>query len=151
MRWTQVSCALQKLVVRMYRAYVLGNTSSRGNNAQSRISQRINEMVLVSSILNYLRQVRTMRATSNLLHAMDDHLLQDIGIRRDQIDALITEQQEIKNKRAAAEAEKRRKSYPTFSGRGLSHQHSGSSARLACQYENGPDFQCGVPGQFFLK
>jgi len=80
-------------------------------------------MVIVSSILNYLRQVRTLRATSNLLHAMDDHLLQDIGIRRDQIDSLIAEQQEIKNKRAAAEAEKRRKSYPTFSGRGLSHQH----------------------------
>ena len=123
MRWTQVSCAPQQLVVRMYRAYLLGNTSSRGNNAPSRISQRINEMVLVSSILNYLRQVRTLRATSNLLHAMDDHLLQDIGIRRDQIDSLIAEQQEIKNKRAAAEAEKRRKSYPTFSGRGLSHQH----------------------------
>jgi len=80
-------------------------------------------MVLVSSILNYLRQVRTLRATSNLLHAMDDHLLQDIGIRRDQIDSLITEQQEIKNKRAAAEAENRRKSYPAHSGRGLSHQH----------------------------
>ena len=80
-------------------------------------------MVLVSSILNYLRQVRTLRATSNLLHAMDDHLLQDIGIRRDQIDSLITEQQEIKNKRAAAEAENRRKSYPAISGRGLSHQH----------------------------
>ncbi len=123
MRWTRVSSALQQLVVRMYRAYLLGNTSSRGNNAPSRISQRINEMVLVSSILNYLRQVRTLRATSNLLHAMDDHLLQDIGIRRDQIDSLIAEQQEIKNKRAAAEAEKRRKSYPTFSGRGLSHQH----------------------------
>ena len=123
MRWTQVSCALQQLVVRMYRAYLLGNTSSRGNNAPSRISQRINEMVLVSSILNYLRQVRTLRATSNLLHAMDDHLLQDIGLRRDQIDSLIVEQQEIKNKRAAAEAENRRKSYPAYSGRGLSHQH----------------------------
>ena len=123
MRWTRGSSALQQLVVRMYRAYVLGNTSSRGNNAQSRISQRINEMVLVSSILNYLRQARTMRATSNLLHAMDDHLLQDIGLRRDQIDSLIAEQQEIKNKRAAAEAENRRKSYPAYSGRGLSHQH----------------------------
>jgi len=123
MRWTRVSCALQHLVVRMYRAYLLGNTWSRGNNAPSRISQRINEMVLVSSILNYLRQVRTLRATSNLLHAMDDHLLQDIGIRRDQIDSLIAEQQEIKNKRAAAEAENRRKPYPAYSGRGLSHQH----------------------------
>ena len=80
-------------------------------------------MVLVSSILNYLRQMRSMRATSNLLHGMDDHLLQDIGIRRDQIDSLVAEQQELKNRRAAAEAENRRKPYPTFSGRGLSHQH----------------------------
>ena len=86
-------------------------------------TQRINEMVLVSSILNFLRREREYRATSTLLHAMDDHLLQDIGVRRDQIDSLLAEQRVIKSKQAAAEAENRRKSYPTFSGRGLSHQH----------------------------
>ena len=80
-------------------------------------------MVLVSSILNYLRQERSYRATCTLLHAMDDHLLQDIGIRRDQIDSLVAEQRVIKRKNAAAEADNRRRSYPTFSGNGLSHQH----------------------------
>ena len=83
-------------------------------------------MVLVSSILNYLRQEREYRSTCNLLHAMDDHLLQDIGIRRDQIDSLVAEQREIKNRRAVAEAENRRNtpsSRPTFSGRGMAHQH----------------------------
>lgn len=80
-------------------------------------------MVFVSSVLNFLRQARTMRATSRLLHSMDDHLLQDIGVRRDQIDSLISEQLEIKNKRAAAERENRRKSTPAFGGRGLSAQH----------------------------
>jgi uncharacterized protein YjiS (DUF1127 family) len=102
------------------------NTSSRGNDAKSRFNQRINEMVLVSSILNYLRQERDYRATSNLLHAMDDHILQDIGVRRDQIDSLISEQRAIKKKLAATEAENRRNtrsSGSTFSGRGLSPQH----------------------------
>lgn len=80
-------------------------------------------MILVSSILNFLRNKREYRATSTLLHAMDDHLLQDIGVRRDQIDLLLAEQRVIKSKQAAAEAKNRRKSYPTFSGRGLSHQH----------------------------
>ncbi len=80
-------------------------------------------MVIVSSILNYLRQARTMRATSKLLHSMDDHLLQDIGVRRDQIDSLITEQHVIKSKCAAAERENRRKSYPAISGQGLTHQY----------------------------
>ncbi len=80
-------------------------------------------MVIVSSIVNYLRQARTMRAAGGVLHSVDDHLLQDIGVRRDQIDSLIAEQHVIKSKRAAAERENRRKSYPTFSGRGLSAQH----------------------------
>lgn len=99
------------------------NISSLGNNASIRKNQRINEMVLVSSIINYLREMRTMRSTSRVLHSMDDHLLQDIGIRRDQIDSLISQRNKIKNKRATAERENRRGSYPTFSGRGLSHQH----------------------------
>ena len=80
-------------------------------------------MVLVSSILNFLRREREYRATSALLHSMDDHLLQDIGVRRDQIDSLLAEQRELKNKLAATEAEKRRNSYPTHSGRGLAPQH----------------------------
>ena len=36
-------------------------------------------MVLVSSILNYLRQERASRAASAMFRAMNDHLLQDIG------------------------------------------------------------------------
>lgn len=123
MRWAQVSCALQYLVVRMPRAYVTGNISSRGNDALLRLSQRINEMVFVSSILNYLRQESVYRATRAQLHAMDDHLLADIGIRRDQINSLVAEQREIKNKLAATEAENQRTSRPTFSGQGLAPQH----------------------------
>ena len=83
-------------------------------------------MVLVSSILNYLRQERDYRTTSTLLHAMDDHLLQDIGIRRDQIDSLISEQRKIKRQLAETEAQNRRNtrsSRPTFGGRGLAPQN----------------------------
>jgi uncharacterized protein YjiS (DUF1127 family) len=86
----------------------------------------MNEMVLFSSILNYLSQVRETRATSTLLHAMDDHRLADIGIRRDQIDFLIVEQRESKRSKAAAEAENKRNSHSsgaTLGGHGLAPQH----------------------------
>lgn len=83
-------------------------------------------MVIVSSILNYLRQEREYRASCNLLHAMDDHLLQDIGIRRDQIDSLVAEQRELKRKAAASEAENKRDTQTpgaAIGGHGLAAQH----------------------------
>ena len=83
-------------------------------------------MVLVSSILNFLRQERKYRATTALLHAMDDHLLQDIGVRRDQIDTLVAEQRKIKRQRAAVEAEDKRNTqsrHRAVDGRGLAAQH----------------------------
>lgn len=80
-------------------------------------------MVLVSSILDYLRQERKYRATRSQLHAMDDHLLADIGIRRDQINSLVAEQRAIKGKLAATEAENQPASRPAFSGRDLAAQH----------------------------
>ena len=80
-------------------------------------------MVLVSSILNYMRQERKYRATCDLLHAMDDHRLADIGIRRDQIDSLVAAQREIKRKHAAAEAEDKRNSQAAVGGHGLAAQH----------------------------
>ena len=83
-------------------------------------------MVIVSSIMNFLRQSRSQRATRTLLHSMDDHLLQDIGIRRDQIDSLIAEQRALNRKQAAAEAQNRRNSRGSNSslgGHGLAAQH----------------------------
>ena len=83
-------------------------------------------MVLVSSILNYLRQERDYRATRRVLHNMDDHLLRDIGVRRDQIDSLAHEQREISREHAAAEARNRRNrrgSTPSVGGHGLAAQH----------------------------
>ncbi len=83
-------------------------------------------MVLFSSILNYLRQERKFRATSDLLHAMDDHRLADIGVRRDQIDMLVSEQRVQSRHQAKAEAENKRNSRTsgaTLGGHGLSPQH----------------------------
>jgi uncharacterized protein YjiS (DUF1127 family) len=98
-------------------------TSSRGNDAPSRFSQRIFEMVLFSSIINFLNQEREYRATTSLLHAMDDHRLADIGIRRDQIDSLVAEQRELKRQKAASEAENRPTQRPAVGGHGLAAQH----------------------------
>ena len=83
-------------------------------------------MVLVSSILNYLRQQRYYRNTRTLLHNMDDHLLQDIGVRREQIDSLVLEQRENRRQQTEAEAQNRRitrGSRPTPGGHGLAAQH----------------------------
>ena len=83
-------------------------------------------MVLFSSILNFLRQERKHRATCDLLHAMDDHRLADIGIRRDQIDSLLAEQREIKRNQAAAEAENKRNTQTpgaSLRGHDLAAQH----------------------------
>ncbi len=83
-------------------------------------------MVLVSSILNYLRQKCDYHATSTLLHAMDDHLLRDIGIRRDQIDFLVAEQRETKRNAAASEAKTKRNTQTpgaALGGHGLAAQH----------------------------
>ena len=83
-------------------------------------------MVLVSSILNYLRQERDYRATRTVLHNMDDHLLLDIGVRRDQIDSLALEQREIRRAQAAAKVRirrNRRGSASRVGGQGLVAQH----------------------------
>ena len=83
-------------------------------------------MVLFSSILNFLNQEREYRATTSLLHAMDDHRLADIGIRRDQIDSLVTEQRELKRNAPASEAENNRNTQTpgaALGGHGLAAQH----------------------------
>lgn len=83
-------------------------------------------MVFVSSILKFLRQQRDSRATRTLLHNMDDHMLKDIGLRRDQIDSLILEQREINRRKTQADARDRRNrrgSRPTPGGQGLAAQH----------------------------
>lgn len=83
-------------------------------------------MVILSSILKFLRRERGYRATRTLLHSMDDHLLQDIGVRRDQIDSLVAEQRAYKRKQAAAGAQNRPTapgSNSTLGGHGLAAQH----------------------------
>ncbi len=83
-------------------------------------------MDFVSSILKFLRAERDTRATRTLLHNMDDHILRDIGVRRDQIDSLILEQREIQRQQTQAEAQNRRDrqgSRPTPGGHGLAAQH----------------------------
>ncbi|HDL16936.1 MAG TPA: DUF1127 domain-containing protein [Rhizobiales bacterium] len=83
-------------------------------------------MVIFSSIVNFLRRERDYRTTRTLLHAMDDHLLQDIGVRRDQIDSLVAEQRALKREQAAIEAQNQRNSRgsnSTLGGRGLAAQH----------------------------
>jgi len=83
-------------------------------------------MVIVSSILNYLRQKRDSRATGMLLHNLSDHMLQDIGVRRDQIDTLIHMQRENRRQQSALDAQNRRNrrgSRQTPGGQGLAAQH----------------------------
>ena len=83
-------------------------------------------MVIVTSLLNTLRQERGYRRTRSILHNMDDHRLQDIGVRRDQIDSLAFELREAERKRATADARKRRdekRQGRTFGGHGLAPQH----------------------------
>jgi len=83
-------------------------------------------MVFFGSVMNFLRQARDQRVTSTLLHSMDDHLLQDIGVRRDQIDSLVAEQRKLNREKAAAEAQNRRNrrgSGSALGGHGLAAQH----------------------------
>ncbi len=83
-------------------------------------------MVIVSSILKFLRQKRDYRATRTQLHNLDDHMLWDIGVRRDQIDSLILEQREISRPQTAADTRDRRNrrgSRPAPGGQGLAAQH----------------------------
>ncbi len=65
-------------------------------------------MAIVSSILNYLRCEFGYRSTRRQLQELDDRTLQDIGLRRDEIDGLAMKLREEARANHAAEAHNRR-------------------------------------------
>jgi uncharacterized protein YjiS (DUF1127 family) len=83
-------------------------------------------MALVSSVINFLRRERDYRRTRTSLHGLDDRLLNDIGVRRDQIDTLALELRAIERRHGAAEAQDRRNQNAlrkAVGGGGFAHQH----------------------------
>lgn len=83
-------------------------------------------MALVRSIIAYLRRERDYRRTRTCLHDLDDRILEDIGIRRDQIDTLAFELREHERRHAEVEAKDRRNEKErrdTLGGHGLAPQH----------------------------
>lgn len=83
-------------------------------------------MALVRSIIDYLRREHGYRRTRTSLHDLDDRILEDIGIRRDQIDTLAFRLRENERKYAAAEAQNRKNEkarHRTLGGSGLAPQH----------------------------
>ena len=65
-------------------------------------------MEIVSSIINYLRRERGYRLTRSRLQQLDDRILQDIGLRRDQIDSLALKLRNDARAQHAADAQNRR-------------------------------------------
>lgn len=83
-------------------------------------------MALVISIIDFLRRERDYRRTRSSLHSLDDRLLRDIGVRRDQIDSLAFQLREAQCRRADADARSRRNEETRrrpLDGRGLAAQH----------------------------
>lgn len=83
-------------------------------------------MALVSSVIKFLRRERDYRRTRTSLHGLDDRLLNDIGVRRDQIDTLALELREIEGRHDAAEAQNRRNESARRKSAGeggFAHQH----------------------------
>lgn len=83
-------------------------------------------MVIVTSILDFVRRERNYRKTRSILHSMDDHRLRDIGIRRDQIDRLSYELRTEHRFDGTDKAHRTRGKRPNirkFGGQGLAPQH----------------------------
>ncbi|MDA7949014.1 MAG: DUF1127 domain-containing protein [Hyphomicrobiaceae bacterium] len=82
-------------------------------------------MAIVSSIMSYLRRELGYRVTRRQLHELDDRILQDIGLRRDEIDGLALNLREKARANHAAEAHNRRneKAHKGGVGGGLAAQH----------------------------
>ena len=83
-------------------------------------------MAIVSSILSYLRRELGYRVTRRQLHELDDRTLQDIGLRRDEIDGLALKLRDEARVNDAAEAHNRRSENAHkrgVGGGGLAAQH----------------------------
>jgi len=65
-------------------------------------------MDIVSSIVRFMRQEVDLRRTRKSLHELDDRILQDIGVRRDEINSLTLQLRDNARAQAAAEAQNRR-------------------------------------------
>ena len=82
-------------------------------------------MAIVSSVMSYLRREFGYRLTRRQLHELDDRILQDIGLRRDQIDTLALQLRDKARANDAAEAHNRHneKAQKRGLGGGLAAQH----------------------------
>ena len=82
-------------------------------------------MAIVSSIMSYLRRELGYRVTRRQLHELDDRTLEDIGLRRDEIDGLALKLRNQARANDAAEAHNRRneKAHKSGLGGGLAAQH----------------------------
>lgn len=82
-------------------------------------------MELIKSYVEFLRRRREYRITRSSLHDLDDRLLADIGVRRDQIDTLARDLHKAELKRDAAAAQERKEEKArrnTMGGHGLAPQ-----------------------------
>lgn len=84
-------------------------------------------MAFLQTVLDYLRNAYGYKQTRTCLHNLDDRLLADIGLRRDQIDTLARDLYQAERKKTALEAENRRNEKSSrsgsFGGHGLAPQH----------------------------
>lgn len=83
-------------------------------------------MALLTSIFDYLRRERDYRKTCKSLHQLDDRLLHDIGLRRDQINTVAYDLYEAERRHSAAKAQHRRQEKAgrgSMGGTGLAPQH----------------------------
>lgn len=82
-------------------------------------------MSIVSSIMSSLRRELGYRVTRRQLHELSDRMLDDIGLRRDEIDTLALQLREKARANDAAEAHNRRnaKAQKRGVGGGLAAQH----------------------------
>ena len=83
-------------------------------------------MGLLTEIFDYFRRANDYRQTRAILHDLDDRILHDIGLRRDQIDSVARDLYETERRRSDAIAQNRRQDKArrgSMGGTGLAAQH----------------------------
>jgi len=83
-------------------------------------------MTILTSLFDYLRRERNYRKTCKSLHQLDDRILHDIGLRRDQISSVARELYENERRHSAALVQNRRRDKAhrgPVGTSGLAHQH----------------------------
>lgn len=126
MHCTHVRHAAKRVTARLQKDYVAisGNwpwRSSRGPRPSGN-----KKMTLLTSLFDYLRRERNYRKTCRSLHQLDDRILHDIGLRRDQINSVACELYEAERQYSAANAQNRRQDKArrgAMGASGLAHQH----------------------------